>query len=173
MFSSRYFIDFEANQHGHGPYLLKELCIMDVENPLRNLCMVFAPPKPWCQTTPEERRTYLYNQQKLHHLNWYEGNYIFDAKVVTGQIYWFIGSINNAVFFAQNMQKTKILQELLPGLNIINYADLDSCCAELTIAKLPSAPNYISCTYRNHGRHSCAVLKCFRLCLHYNNTFRS
>jgi len=166
----RYFIDFEANQHSKGPFYLKELCIMDVEKPLRNLCIVFTAPKPWCRTTEEERKTYSYNERRLHHLNWYEGNAPFDAKAVASTIDWYTGNMN-ALFFAQNAQKTTILQELLPDLNIINYADLDERCREVTLAKLPHPPDYITCTYRDHGRHNCAVLKCYRFCMHYYDTF--
>ena len=41
------FIDFEAFQHGNEDFMIKELCILDENVPLKPLTFVFKPTKPW------------------------------------------------------------------------------------------------------------------------------
>ena len=166
-----YIIDFEAFQHGKmEDTVIKELCIMAANNPLKSINFVFRPPCDWSCLSADQRRTYSFEERCLHRLTWNEGTLQFCETCVQNMLIGFCGTTTTTtqpVFLALGVQKVKVLQHKLPKLCILDYRDIDDNCRDVSINKLPPAPIHITCTYRNHGRKQCAVLKCFRLCMHY------
>jgi len=169
--SAFFFIDYEAFQHGkEDGIIIKELCVMAADNPLKSGCFVFKPPFEWTCLRPDQQGTYSYEERCLHHLSWAEGDVQFCADCVQNSLTWFAG-MHNVVFLALGEQKVRILQNKLPKLCILDYRDIDARCKNVSLHNLPTAPTHITCTYRNHGRIHCAVLKCFRLSMHYHENF--
>jgi len=50
-----FFIDFEAFQHGSGKFLIKELCILDIDRPLFPLYFLFEPLQEWSTLTTAQK----------------------------------------------------------------------------------------------------------------------
>ena len=69
---SIFFIDFEAFQHGGVDFIIKELCIIDVAKPMKQLYYLYLLPCDWDTLTHDQRRTYNYAYGALHKLGWDE-----------------------------------------------------------------------------------------------------
>jgi hypothetical protein len=163
-----YFIDFEAYQHGNEEFHIKELCVMDSGNPLRYMMYVFLPQKTWDMVTDEEKTSYRYQHRRLHGLSWQEGYTRYCTNCLQRDIlYWMsnaAATLEDSVFYVLGQQKANFLRQQFPQLFILDYT------SEFNIAlkQLCHAPPHIICTYRNHGkRKHCAMLKCYRLYMHY------
>jgi hypothetical protein len=157
------FIDFEAFQHGNEDFMIKELCILDESAPLKPLTFVFKPTKPWDKLNGSQKRTYAYQEHKLHQLAWNEGSKSYCNSCVERNIKRAMPLYENANCYVVGKQKADFLRRELPMLNIIEFSFVDS------YKDLPRAPAHLSCTYRYHGKEHCAVLKCYRLMLHYQS----
>jgi len=159
------FIDFEAFQHGDEDYQIKELCILDADSPLKPLTFMFQPSTPWDKLSSDRRRTYAYQEHHLHHLAWNEGDIRYCTKCIFHHIqsaFPLVAGVNT-VCYVLGSQKTSFLQRELPMLNIYQY---DNAFA---YKDLPMAPLHLTCTYRNHSRNHCAVLKCYQLFSHFES----
>jgi len=170
-----FFIDFEAFQHGKDEdFIIKELAIIDSNNPLRSACYVFLPHCSWESLSAEHRRTYNYLERRLHRLTWNEGTLRYCTRCLQNDIaYFFTGSsVDKAIFYTMGEQKAEFLRREFPHMHIEDYgnafvSNINRKNENLTIKKLPRAPQHISCTYRNHSREHCALLKCYRMYMHY------
>lgn len=156
-----YFIDFEAFQHGDEDFCIKEMCILSVEKPLKPLYMLFKPTKSWNDLSPLQQRTYVYQEHRLHHLSWNEGLRRYCNHCVFRDLEKEIPTCTLATFYVLGDQKTEFLRNQLPLLNIVQYDHVTS------YKELPNAPSHLTCLYRHHSKEHCAVLKCYRLYLHY------
>ncbi len=158
-----YFIDLEAFQHGHKT-IIKELCILDIDRPLRPLYFLFTPPQAWQTLSTAEQDSYDYQERHLHQLSWGEGESRYCRKCVYHHIKENFPACENAIFYVMGHEKCKVLAKMFPKLNFIEY--------NITFNTLPPTPHNIFCHYRNHGEH-CASLKCFRLYDHYISSCHS
>ena len=159
-----YFIDFEAYQHGDEDFHIKELCIMSADNPLKFSAYIFNHSCHWDHLSVDQRKTYRFQYKKLHQIAWNEGDTIYSAWWLQREIelkYVF----GPTVFYVLGHQKAKYLQQQLPRLTILDY----SVQYNVLLMDLPAPPSYVKCVYREHARNHCAVLKCYRLCLHFRN----
>ena len=157
------FIDFEAFQHGNEDFMIKELCILDENAPLKPLTFVFKPTKPWDILKSSQKRTYAYQEHQLHHLAWSEGSKSYCTSCLERNIKRAIPLYRDANCYVLGKQKADFLRRELPMLNIIEYSFVDS------YKDLPHAPAHLSSTYRHYGKEHCAVLKCYSLMLHYQS----
>ena len=151
---SVFFIDFEAFWTNENEFIIKELCIMNVNNMFYPLHYVFKPTLHWSELTKKAATTNKYLSKYFHKLNWYEGTSIFCSTCIKNNIYQNF-TIENAVFYVRD-QKVKLMKELFREFRIIGYS------AE----KLNTIPRNITCPFRCHGKH-CAFKKCLLLCQHY------
>lgn len=157
------FIDFEAFQHGSEDFMIKELCILDVNTPLKPLTFLYKPSKPWDLLKSAHKRTYAYQEHHLHRLSWNEGSKSYCTNCLMRHIKKAIPLYEDANFYVLGKQKADFLRKELPNLNIIEYSFVDS------YKDLPHVPTHLTCTYRYHSKEHCAVLKCYRLMLHYQS----
>ena len=166
------FVDFEALQHGkekEGDFHLKELCLVAKDRPCEPLHMVFKCITPWDSLSPSRRRTYRYQSNVLHHLDYYEGNREYCTRCILNDIGEWLSSIgattnttNAAVdveFFVLGKTKLEYLTSQFPQLNWKPYTFVNSY-AELHDM---THKNLISCVYRDHATQHCACIKAFRL----------
>jgi len=154
------FIDFEAFQHKNEEFHIKELCILIAEKPFHPLHYIFKNEKPWSQLSQAKRRTYKYQEKQLHHLSWNEAASPFRhwcAHCIKIEL----ESLGPLKCYVLGRQKADYLRSVLssPLINIVEYTD--SC------KKLSPAPSHLVCTYRDHSREHCALLKCYRMMFHY------
>ena len=163
---SVYFIDFEAFQHGDEDFNVKELCIIYVAKPNKQLYYLYLPPCLWNSLTREQQRTYQYANRDIHKLSLDEGYVRFCTECLQRDMDRFLFTTSNrelSVFFVMGRQKTKFLQRMLPDYKFINYQDAFGVRSS---RHLPEAPECVRCMHRVHGKH-CAVLKCFRMYMHF------
>lgn len=160
--SGVFFIDFEGFQHGDEDFRLKELCLMDASNPLRYMLYVFKPDCEWECLTPEQQRTYTYCTRHLHELSWNEGLSHF-CSTCFGTVMRDAFKLSRTIFYVIGTQKAAYLRRILPGAIIVDYSQRFN----VTLKGLPRASPFVNCIYRNHGREHCAMIKCYRLYLHY------
>lgn len=154
-----YFIDFEAFQHGDGPFKIKELCIIDADRVLSPIYFIFRAPKSWNSLSAEEQRTYSYETNQLHGLQWNEGATRYCRRCTWYWIKEAFPLCRNSIFYVMGQQKMQFLQQEFPELNFCEY--------NVTLQTLPSIPPNIRCLYRDHDQTHCACLKCYRLYQHY------
>ncbi len=159
-----YFIDLEGFQHGEGRMIMKELCIINIENPLGPLHYIFMAPKSLDELSEAEKIGFHYQTSRLHHLKWYEGLTRYCQNCTWHTIthvfpYWAEGTFY--VMDKINGTKIKFLQEEFPHLNLIAYNTV-------IFKNLPPLAEYEGCKYRDHGKH-CAFRKCIQLYHHYNS----
>jgi hypothetical protein len=155
---SSFFIDFEAFQHGDEIFRLKELCIIDVDNPSNPIYFLFKASKEWNRLDACVKRTYNYQMRHLHHLDWNEGITRYCRRCVQYIVETYFPGARNGIFYVMGRQKLRFLQEEFPKWTIVEY--------NVSINELPPLTPNINCVYRPHGEH-CACLKCFRLVKHY------
>jgi len=155
-----YFLDIECFQHGSEEMIIKELSVLDITRPFEVLSMVFQSNKPWSSLSEEQKRTYSYQTRRLHHLHWKEGEQLYSRDNVAEQLATAFPLITERNVFVIGCQKAVFLRKEFNMLNIVEFN-----CER--IKDLIKVPDHIVCTYRNHGRDHCAVLKCYRMYLHY------
>lgn len=163
-YSSVLFADFEAFQHGDESFRIKELCILDKASPMKPLYFLFKPPCAWNMLTREQKRTYTYEERCIHGLVWSEGHTRYCASCVWHYMKRAFPSLTDTssyCCYVIGRQKADFLRKELPFLNIVEY--------DITLKELPHAPSHLICQHRAHGRDHCAMLKCYRLLLHYNS----
>lgn len=153
---SVFFIDFEAYQDDDANYLIKELCIMNVNNILKPFYYMF----PMCESmgsfSKKTRGTNDYLRKWRHHLLWIDGDSKFDANEILKDLQ----SFDNALFYVNdqiNGEKIDTLKKNFPNLRLVNYIYSD---------KGLEIPENITCPRYNHGEF-CAYKKCLKLCVHY------
>lgn len=159
--STTLFIDFESFQHGDEDFQLKELCILDSSAPLKPISYVFKPSKKWEALNKQQQRTYAYLEHHLHHLSWCEGVKRYCSSCVERHIKAAVPSYETARFYVLGKQKADFLRRELPMFDIVEYSFAES------YKDIPRAPPHVCCTYRNHSKEHCAVLKCYRLYSHF------
>lgn len=156
-----YFVDFEAFQHGDESFQVKELCIIDIDRPLRPLYILYAPKISWAKLSHNQKMTYLYQTHNLHHLDYNEG-YIDYSEGYTWQAimkHFPMCRNHGAIFYIMGKQKMEFMKKSYPQLNWCEY--------HVTLNNLPLLPRNISCLYRTHNYTHCACLKTYRLYQHY------
>lgn len=154
-----FFIDFEAFQIVKGgDFILKELAIVSIDNPLKPLYCLFRPPYTWDNLTEDQKKQCQYVTRNIHHLEWYEGVIRFCGSCIQYNIMDAFEFATNSTFYAMGKQKCKFLQDMFPYLKIIEYI--------VRYENLPIIPPHIKCLTREHGDH-CALKKAYRLYLHY------
>jgi hypothetical protein len=154
------FLDFEAFQHGAEDYRVKELCVLDVKKPLKPLSFVYKQTIPWDLLTPQQRRTYSYEEFNFHQLSWEEGNSLYCAQCLLLAIKeaFPLATQKDTICYVLGQQKAKFMQNELPLLNIVEYKN--------KLSDLPCILSHYSCTYRDHSVNHCAVLKCYQMYMH-------
>ena len=161
--SSVIFIDFEAFQQGDETFQIKELCILAADDPLKPLTFLFKPSRQWEKLKSTQKQTYSYQEHHLHHLSWGEGNKTYCVNCLERKIKKAMPMYLEARFYVLGRQKAAFLRRELPMLDIHDYAFADS------YKDISRAPSHLTCTYRYHSKEHCAVLKCYRLLLHYHS----
>lgn len=147
------FIDFEAYQDDDANYLIKELCIMDVDNILKPFYYMFTFSESMESFSKSAQKTNNYLLHRRHHLLWPDGDCKFDPALILQDL------PSNALYYVKdqiNGKKINTLKHFFPNLRIVNYNSKN----------LLHIPNNIKCPYYNHGDF-CAYKKCLRLCVHY------
>jgi len=153
-----YFVDFEAFQHGEERFHIKELCIIDVDNPLKPVYFLFKADKNWHGLSDCVKQTYNFQTNNLHQLAWNEGETRYCRRCVQYCVETIFPLCRNGIFYVMGTQKLKYLQDQFPKWNFAEYMIL--------MKDLPLLPPNIGCIYRAHGEH-CACLKCYQLVKHY------
>jgi hypothetical protein len=153
-----YFIDFEAFQHGEEDFSIKELVILNADQSLAPLCFLFKPTCSWMDLNADKRKTYNYQQRKLHHLSWNDGDDMYCRKCVLNRIHATFPLAKKSVFYVMGSEKTRFLKSEFPQLNITEYF--------VVMKNLPRVPINITCFCGEHGDH-CALLKTYRLLQHF------
>ena len=157
---STIFVDFEAFQHGTTErYKLKELCLLSADRPLTPLYFLFRGWPTWELLNDDQKRTYSYQSNHIHHLEYTEGVVIFCKCCIARAIKIAFPEWVNSVFYVMGSQKYDWLRRKFPMFNWCEYNGV-------TLNTLPIIPHNISCLHRPHGDH-CACLKCFKLYQHY------
>ena len=156
---SRYFIDFEGFSY-RGRHKLKELCIINVDNPLDPVHYIFDATGAWTRLDQPQQDLYNYQTNEVHQLYWNEGNIRYCRKCIMHRIKKAFPFYYNGTFYAMDEEKTFTLKRKFPKLNIVNYNQ--------SFNTLPCITNNITCPYRMHGTH-CSYLTCLRLFCHYVN----
>lgn len=158
--SNVYFIDFEAFQHGkEETFQLKELCIVELAQPLEPFYQLFAPPQPWKHLREPVQRTYHYQTLNVHGLFWNDGVIPYCRTCLQENVRRFFPNWINGLFYVVGEQKYRFIKELFPFLRLCEFflppnTVMDPC------------PKFITCIFRGHGEH-CAVRKCYRLMNYY------
>ena len=156
------FIDFEAFQHGDEPFQIKELCFLSNQASLQPLHFIFKPEIPWEKLTNAQRKTYSYEESKIHGLMWREGMDRYCPGCILHRVKKYIPHITNAVCYVLGTQKSNFLRKEFPSLKIVNYP-IDS------FKDMLPTPTHLTCPYRPHSRDHCALLKCYRMSYHYTS----
>jgi len=159
-----FFIEFEAFQHGDESFIIKELCVLSVRQPLKPLHFVFKAPAPWNSLSVTQRRTYTYQYRNLHNLSWEEGvEKRYCRKCVERRIQQ--ATMMNQpepLFYVLGEQKAEFLKKEFPSLHIVEYKHIH------TFKDLNSYDlTHLTCPYRDHNYVHCALLKCYRLYTHF------
>lgn len=156
-----YFVDFEAFQHGDEPYEVKELCIVDADQPFHFFYKLFGPQESWNGMSREQRRTYCYQTRHVHGIDYHEGykNYCpyHLGKAIKDH---FPGCVNE-IFYIMGRQKLQFMKKEYPQFNWCEY--------NATLNDMPSLPKNIVCLHRTHDHTHCALLKACKLYQHYIN----
>lgn len=150
-----YYIDFEAFQHGDGPFILKELCIM--ENQDNYLYYLFRPEENCADMSPELQQTFTYLTNHVHGLYWEEGITRYCNTCVAHRVTHAFPHWHEATFMVLDRPsgpKVTFLKNEFPQLNIVHAYNV-------TFNTLPDADEFW-CPYRNHGKH-CSFIKCCQL----------
>lgn len=156
------FADFEAFQHGDEPFIMKELCILSATHPLRPLYFLFKPTSAWNSLTASQQRTYAFEESHIHGLRWSEGSTYYCKDFVMNIVEkTFLWTANDHVCYVMGQQKADYLRDELPQMNIIDFNYVSS------YKELPPPASYLTCCYRQHSRHHCAMLKCYQLLSYY------
>jgi hypothetical protein len=155
------FIDFEAFKHGDEDFIIKELCILDTEQPLSPLYFLFKPTVTWDCLSRDQQRTYAYLEHNIHRLAWSEGHARYCRHCVFHYIEEAFPNVHNTTCYILGHQKVTFLRREFPELNITEYTDVNS------FKDLPRAPSHLNCIYRHHSREHCAVIKSYQLYTHY------
>ena len=157
-----FFIDFEAFQHGEERFVIKELCVIDKNLPLSPLYFVFKNKNHWSSLNRAQQKTYSYQSNYLHGLQWEEGESHYCQRCLW---YWIKRSFPNcqdSIFYVLGEQKRNFLQIEFPKLTFVVYDNI-------TLSSLPHIPPNIKCLFRNHDDNHCACLKCYRMYQHFMN----
>lgn len=157
-------IDFEAFQHGSESFIIKEMCILNIEKPLQLIHCVFKPAVSWRHLSSEQKRTYGYQMSHLHKLEWNEGQRSFCVDCILRKLYHKFPDFttDSSKFYVVGEQKCVYLKSLFPSLNIVNYYNL-------SYKQLPTqACTHLQCPYRKHDSEHCALLKCYRVYMHHS-----
>jgi len=153
-----FFMDYEAFQHGSGKTIIKELCIVDVDQPMIPLYFLFHNDKKWSELDSAQQKTYKYQTQYIHHLNWNVGTSRYCRECVYYYIKKSFPDYLNGIFYVMGEQKLTYLKSQFPSLNFCTY--------NVTFNDLPKLAVNIGCMDHEHGEH-CACKKCYRLLHHY------
>lgn len=158
-----YLIDVEGFQHGkNGKFHIKELCILNVDEPLSPYYQVFTSTKPWSAINDDaEKFTYRYQTNKVHHLSWDEGWQTYCNNCVWREIKKTFPNWRNGMFYVLGESKLKMLKENFPKLKLVPY--------NATLSTLPALGSHIRCVYREHSVEHCACLKCYKLYKHFTS----
>lgn len=161
-----FFLDFEAFQVEPISYILKELCILDLDNPLRPLYLLFNAPYDIGILNETQQRTVRYCETHLHRIAWKQkGNTQSTASDLLELMMQHFGklklNINSTIYIVGGIQKTNYIKSLLPTFRIITY--------KCRVRDLPTVPSHIRCMSAvvSHSKVHCACLKCYGLYLHY------
>ena len=152
MSSSVFFIDLEAFQHNCGCYIIKELCIMDVDDIFSPVYFMFQPTFPFDKLMAKARRTNNFLTCYRHGLTWKEGNAVFEPMKINLD--------KRALYYVKDQLdgvKLKTVKHCFPELRITNY----------NASSLRPVPDNIHCPWRDHHGVNCAYKKCLQLCTHY------
>ena len=163
---SVFFIDFEAFQHGAEDFSIKELCVIDMARPMKQLYYLYLPPCSWDSLNRDQKRSYSYEYLHLHKLSWDEGYARFCAACLRRDMQnWLFPTTNRetSVFYVMGRQKADYLQRLLPDLKFVNYQEAFNVAS---LKELCALPSHVRCIHRVHGEH-CAMLKCYRMYMHF------
>ena len=114
------FIDFEAFQHGNEDFMIKELCILDENAPLKPLTFVFKPTKTWDILKSSQKRTYAYQEHQLHHLAWSEGSNSYCTSCLERNIKRAIPLYRDANCYVLGKKRQISCVENYPCLTLLN-----------------------------------------------------
>ena len=151
-------MDFEAFKSGNEDYILKELCLLNVDKPLMPLYFVFSSPQPWDKLDATSRKHYRYQSKHIHGLEWSEGVSRYCRNCVMHHIKMAYPLCTAGIIYVMGLDKMTFLTSEFPELNFAEY--------HVTFNQLPPLTKNIMCYHRDHGEH-CAFRKCMRLYQHY------
>ena len=152
------FIEIEGFKH-ENRFIIKELCVLDDQNPLCPLYYIFKEEFPFTQLTLDEQRQVAFVSGNLHGLTWKEGITQFCASCVERKIIEDFDNNGLLEFYTMGEEKVKFLSDLFPRLRILHV--------KKTFKLLPYLMPHITCLHRPHGER-CALRKCYRLLLSFS-----
>ena len=155
---SCFFIDITGFVDNDGDLIIKEICIMNIQNILQPLYLI-------CKNMPDWNSLSLLSKQRNEdmsnlnlHLTWDEGNDVFCSFCLSHSIL-----VKSEIFYVMDDndgRKLKTLKSLFPKWRFANYSlNANSHC---------QLPTNISCPWREHGPN-CAYKHCLLGAIDYLN----
>ena len=159
------FIDYEAFFY-NGKHFIKELCIIDGDNPFAPLYYLFSPQIKYSELSTTDKTTNFFLTTNHHQIPYDIGDVKFCKECILRHIKHEFPFVDNSIIYilepqGENGVKMKTLTELFPTLNLVAY-NFEK------ISSLPLPPINVTCPWMNHGLH-CAYLKTIRMYLDYIN----
>ena len=138
-----FFIDFEGFQHGREDIQIKELVVLDHDQPSLPLYFLFDTSIMANNNDEYEKiwKTYNYQTSRLHHLEFTEGHTHYCASCIFHHIISNFPNCANGLFYVLdhvNGNKVRKLRRDFPQLRFVNYS-------RPTMDSLPLEPNGVYC----------------------------
>lgn len=152
---STWFIDAKLFSDNGDEKLIKELCIMNVDDPLNAFYFIYYEQKPWLSLSSKARYDNNFLTSHYHLLGWREGQDVFCPSCAIESTQ---ADVNTSLFYVIDSptgSKINTIKKYFPMIRVTNY----------TMPYTP-LPENISCPWRPHGIH-CAYKQCFMGCMHY------
>lgn len=160
-----FFLDFEGFKHGQDQMRIKELCVINADQPWDPLYYVFRfEENEWNMLSADEQKTHNYASRRLHKLHWLDGICRYCKECIFYHLRQKFPRWNEGIFYVldtANGPKVQFLTQEFPELRIVNYNGL-------TFKTLPEPRFQMICPFRDHGKH-CAFRKCQQLFTHFTS----
>lgn len=159
------FIDYEAFV-SNGKHIIKELCVINVDNPFSPLYYLFSPQIKYSELSASDKMTNYYLSTNHHYIPYCNGSVKFCKECIASHIKDVFPFVENSIVYVlepkgSDGKKLKTLMEIFPTLNLVAYNFKK-------MTDLPLPPPNVVCPYMDHGLH-CAYMKCLRMYLDYIN----
>ena len=153
---STWFIDVKLFSDNNDEKIIKELCFINVDDPLKAFYFIYYEQKPWSSLCSKAQYDNNFLTNYYHLLGWREGQDVFCPTCAIEQTQ---ADVNISLFYVIDSptgSKINTIKKYFPMIRVTNYS-------------LPATsllPENISCPWRQHGIH-CAYKQCLLGCLHY------